>query len=291
VKVGVILPTFRDDADDAIETAHRAEALGLDGVFCYDHLWPMGQPDRPALAPFPILGLLAATTSRLTLGTLVARVGLVPDRVLVSEFATLDLLAPGRVIAGLGTGDRLSAAENRAYGIDFAPVAERLTHLRHCAATLRARGITVWLGGRRATTSDMAQQLGVAVNLWDADADEVAQQAPVTEVTWAGPALGRRAPGGSAPGGSAPGGSAPGDPAPGGDLRTTLDALGRSGATWAVFDPRAPLGAGRGGRAGRRDVPGGPGRPGWGGDRRAVALTDGVPPDQRAAPLRAGRHQ
>ncbi len=41
--------------------AHRALAAGVDGVFCYDHLWPIGQPDRPALAPFPILATLAAS--------------------------------------------------------------------------------------------------------------------------------------------------------------------------------------------------------------------------------------
>jgi hypothetical protein len=43
MRIGVILPTFRDTPDEALETAARAEALGLDGVFCYDHVWPMGQ--------------------------------------------------------------------------------------------------------------------------------------------------------------------------------------------------------------------------------------------------------
>ena len=54
-----------------------------------------------------------------------ARVGLVPNAVLAAQFVALDGLAPGRVIAGLGTGDRLSEEENRAYGIPFAPAAER----------------------------------------------------------------------------------------------------------------------------------------------------------------------
>src|ERR1700728_4195803 len=100
VKVGVMLPTFRDTPRLALSTATEAEALGIDGVFVYDHLWPMGQPGRPALSPFPVLGAIAGSTTRLAIGTLVARVGVVPDETLVAEFAALSSLAPGRVIGG-----------------------------------------------------------------------------------------------------------------------------------------------------------------------------------------------
>ena len=54
MNVGVLLPTFRDSAHDALATAAEAASHSLDGVFAYDHLWPMGQPERPALAPFPV---------------------------------------------------------------------------------------------------------------------------------------------------------------------------------------------------------------------------------------------
>jgi len=67
---------------------------GLDGVFCYDHLWPMGQPEPP-LAPFPLLAAIARPTRALG-GTLVARIGLVPDHVVVAEFDALAAIAPGR---------------------------------------------------------------------------------------------------------------------------------------------------------------------------------------------------
>ena len=124
-RVGVMLPTFRDSPDDALRIAAEAEELGIDGVFVYDHLWPMGRPDRPALSPFPVLGAIAARSARLWLGTLVARVGVVPDEVLIAEFATLAHLAPGRVVAGIGTGDRLSFNENRAYGVALDSAADR----------------------------------------------------------------------------------------------------------------------------------------------------------------------
>ena len=80
MRTGVVLPTFRQTPDQAFAAADEAVAGGVDGVFCYDHIWPMSQPERPALAPFPVLGAL---TARLApnddgrggpfLGTLVAR--------------------------------------------------------------------------------------------------------------------------------------------------------------------------------------------------------------------------
>ena len=85
IRAGRRLPTFRDTPDAAFEAADEAVAAGVDGLFCYDHIWPIGQPERPALAPFPILGALAArfqpdgATGGPFLGTLVARVGLVPN--------------------------------------------------------------------------------------------------------------------------------------------------------------------------------------------------------------------
>jgi len=221
MRTGVVLPTFRDSPDEAFAVAADAVAAGVDGLFCYDHLWPMGQPDRPALAPFPLLGALA---TRLPvrpggdgpfLGTLVARIGLVPNEVLAAQFTALAHLAPGRVIAGLGTGDRLSAEENRAYGIAFPPAAERRTALVELARALRAEGMTVWVAGGPAGRTEEVHAAGAALNLWDAGADLVADRASgpdAVEVTWAGP---------------------PPQAEP--SLRERLSVLRRAGATWAVF--------------------------------------------------------
>ena len=48
MKLGILLPLFRTDIADARAAAAEAEAVGLDGVFAYDHLWPIGHPERPA---------------------------------------------------------------------------------------------------------------------------------------------------------------------------------------------------------------------------------------------------
>ena len=149
MKVGITLPQFRDSADEALDAGRRAEALGIDGVFVFDHLWPMGQPGRPALSSGPLLGALAAVTSTVHLGTLVARIGLVPDDVLVEVLCGVDSLSGGRLVAGIGTGDRLSREENDAYGIPFEAADIRRQRLTSVAMAVAGAGIPVWIGGGR----------------------------------------------------------------------------------------------------------------------------------------------
>jgi alkanesulfonate monooxygenase SsuD/methylene tetrahydromethanopterin reductase-like flavin-dependent oxidoreductase (luciferase family) len=218
VKTGVILPSFQDTADEALAVARRADELGVDGVFCYDHLWPMGEPGRPALAPFPLLAAITASTARVAVGTLVARVGLVPDAVLLAEVDALSALAPGRVVTALGTGDRLSATENEAYGVPFAPPSERRAALRRCVRALRERGVPVWVGGGANPTVRVAEEEGVAVNLWAAAPELVALQSRRSEVTWAGPA-----------------------PKSLTAVEALTGELAEAGATWAVFGWPVPL--------------------------------------------------
>jgi alkanesulfonate monooxygenase SsuD/methylene tetrahydromethanopterin reductase-like flavin-dependent oxidoreductase (luciferase family) len=188
VKIGVTLPQFRSQADSALEGALRAESLGLDGVFCFDHLWPMGQPDRPALSSAPLLGALAASTSTISVGTLVARVGLLPDHVLVAVLSSLSVISNGRFIAGLGTGDHLSRPENEAFGLPFESADERRARLLAVASAVQRQGIPVWVGGGLPKTIELAKPLGAAVNLWEGDPMKVAElTATGIEVTWGGP--------------------------------------------------------------------------------------------------------
>ncbi|MGA2836575.1 MAG: LLM class flavin-dependent oxidoreductase [Acidimicrobiales bacterium] len=212
MKVGITLPQFRDEADTALEAARRAEELGIDGVFCFDHLWPMGQPGRPALSPGPLLGALAASTTDIALGTLVARIGLLPDGVLVDMLCGVHAISGGRCIAGIGTGDRLSREENDAYGIPFEPAEIRRERLGSVAAAVVAAGVPVWVGGGRSEMVALARATGAAVNVWQVDVDQVASLAGQgVEVTWGGPVGGTAA-----------------------DAAAALGAVAAAGATWAV---------------------------------------------------------
>jgi len=186
MKIGVVLPTFCDRPDEALRVAADAADLDIDGVFAYDHLWPMKNRNRPALAPFPILSQIAAQHQNLFVGPLVARIGMVTDDVLISQFRALNAVSPGHVIAALGTGDSLSREENDAYGIGFDPPDVRRSHLRTCADVLSAEGFEVWIGGGARATLELAEQRGLSVNLWGASVEALIDQSQRTPVTWAG---------------------------------------------------------------------------------------------------------
>lgn len=188
MKVGVTLPQFSDRADLAIAAAQESERLGLDGVFCFDHLWPIGQPDRPALAWGPLLGAVAASTSTIALGSLVARIGLLPDPMLAGALISLSAISGGRFIAGLGTGDRLSRAENEAFGIPFESADERRRHLAEVASAVQAAGTPTWIGGGQPATIELARTLGSSVAVWSSDPSEVAALVSTgVDVVWGGP--------------------------------------------------------------------------------------------------------
>ncbi len=222
MRIGVTVPSFREDASP-VDAAVLAERLGFDGVFVFDHLWPIGRPDRPSLSAMPLLGAIAAATDAVTVGSLVARIGLLPDPVLVASLRSLDTISGGRFVAGLGVGDHLSAQENLAYGIPYAPREERLSSLEGCASALMDCGVTVWIGGR-ARTIEIARDVGAIVNLWGAGPDEIASVRDdyATEVTWGGIA-------GQVPGQTDQTGRPSAD-----DIAGNLSELGVAGATWAV---------------------------------------------------------
>ncbi len=207
MKLGVLLPTFRTSSDEALATAERAASGGLDGVFAFDHLWPMGSSTRPALAPFPVLSAVAARWATLSVGPLVARVSLVGTAKLVEQFATLDALAPGRVLAALGTGDQLSRDEDLAYGLGYPPAAERRAMLRDVATAL-PKTMTLWVGAGLPATNRLARELGAVINLWGVAPEDVVEVGKDGPVSWGGPL--------------------------GDDAHATLTALMDAGATWAV---------------------------------------------------------
>jgi alkanesulfonate monooxygenase SsuD/methylene tetrahydromethanopterin reductase-like flavin-dependent oxidoreductase (luciferase family) len=219
----VTLPSFRDDAS-AIGAAREAERLGFDGVFVFDHLWPMGQPQRPALSAMPLLGAVEAVTERIVVGSLVARIGLLSDELLVASLRSLDRIAPGRFVAGIGTGDSESAPENIAFGISYEHADRRIESLRWCASRLIGEGVNVWIGGGSrpgSLATALAFELGATVNLWQASVAAIAAvvERGLKDVTWGG-VVGRP-----------PG--VPSDPSVE-EIARHLDSLAKAGVSWAV---------------------------------------------------------
>ena len=112
----------------------------------------MGTPTRPSLAPLPVLAAVARANPTLVVGPLVARIGLVGTPHLIEQYTTLHAVAPGRVIATLGSGDKLSAAENVAYDIPARDADERRALMAETARAL-VPTMPVWFGAGNDTTN------------------------------------------------------------------------------------------------------------------------------------------
>ncbi|TMR89894.1 LLM class flavin-dependent oxidoreductase [Nonomuraea basaltis] len=122
LRIGYLLPT-RDwtvlgnrDLPDLVEQARAAEEMGFDSVWAGDS--PVTRPRADALM---VLAAAAAVTDRIVLGTAVLLPALRHPLLLAHQLATLDGLAGGRLIAGMGAGfaHPYTEAQFRASGVDF----------------------------------------------------------------------------------------------------------------------------------------------------------------------------
>ncbi|MEO1064132.1 MAG: LLM class flavin-dependent oxidoreductase [Actinomycetota bacterium] len=103
LRLGVLLlPT--DPWPESVARAQRLEAQGFDHLWVYDHLSWRRYHDRPWHATFPWLTGLAAATSRIRLGTMVANPNLRHPLVLAKDAMTIDHISEGRLTVGLGAG-------------------------------------------------------------------------------------------------------------------------------------------------------------------------------------------
>lgn len=138
VLLGVTLDQFTDDADRFVSSARRAEELGFDSVWVFDHLWPLtGGKERPIFEAWSALSWLAGATERLTLGTLVTRSSLRHPVVLSKMAATVGSIAPGRLILAIGSGDEKSRAENESFGIPYFAGPDRIEQLETTVRVVR----------------------------------------------------------------------------------------------------------------------------------------------------------
>src|SRR5438132_12561921 len=133
---GLLLPSrevllWRDsDLSFVIDAARRAEASGYDSVWVGDSLLA-----RPRGEPLTLLAALAGATKRVALGTAVLLPLLRHPISMAHAVATLDRLAEGRVILGIGPGAELPGthAELKALGVPSnRRVGDMLTAVERC---------------------------------------------------------------------------------------------------------------------------------------------------------------
>src|SRR5437879_13866154 len=97
-------PTETPDVSAILRYAERAEALGFESLWAWDHVILGVEPAFPILDAVGILTAIAARTSRIKLGTGVLVLPLRNPTAAAKALRTLHLLSKGRLIAGAGGG-------------------------------------------------------------------------------------------------------------------------------------------------------------------------------------------
>ena len=121
LKVGIQLPEVEREVrwPELLDMTRAIEDLGFDSVWVGEHLLYRWE-DRPARGPWEawtLLAAIAASTSRIELGPLVACTNFHNPALLAKQAVTIDELSGGRFVLGLGAG--WNETEFRAYGYPY----------------------------------------------------------------------------------------------------------------------------------------------------------------------------
>jgi alkanesulfonate monooxygenase SsuD/methylene tetrahydromethanopterin reductase-like flavin-dependent oxidoreductase (luciferase family) len=147
VKIGALCWNQYTDWDTLMQAGLRAERLGYDTLWTWDHLYPIvGDSHGPNFEGWLTLAAWAARTERVRLGLMV---GANPYRepTLVAHMATtLDHISHGRAILGIGSA--WNGEEAHDFGYEFGSGdPERLRWLRDALPIMR--GMLALSGGPR----------------------------------------------------------------------------------------------------------------------------------------------
>ncbi len=174
------------DIDDVVAIARAAESLGYFHLTCSEHVViPSNVADARGSRywdPLATFGYLAAVTSRIRLATNVLVLGYHHPLEIAKRYGTLDQVARGRLILGLGVGsleeefellgapfvDRGARADDAISALRVSLSTERPTYegtyfnygdvvLDPCA---RQSAVPIWIGGRTARSLRRAVELG-----------------------------------------------------------------------------------------------------------------------------------
>ena len=110
-------PTETPDIDALYSYAQRAEALGFESLWAWDHVILGVEPSFPILDSITTLGAIAARTRRIKLGTGVLVLPLRNPVVAAKALGSLDVISGGRLVLGVAAG--WYAREFDAVGVPF----------------------------------------------------------------------------------------------------------------------------------------------------------------------------
>ena len=155
MRVELAINPFDADVRDMVAVAQAAEAMGVSAVWVADHFSGAVVNRRWSRDPFVVLGAIAARTTSVHLGVLVANMMNRHVAHLASSLNTLQSVAPDRVRCGIGSGaapNSQFAVEQDMVGTQLGDLASRRTGLVDTIEALRV----IWSGGRNHPAAGVA---------------------------------------------------------------------------------------------------------------------------------------
>src|SRR6266545_1094222 len=118
IKLGALCWNQYTDWPGLLEAGRRAERLGYDTLWTWDHLYPIvGNPEGPIFEGWLTLAAWAQATERIRIGLMVGANTFREPSLTAKMATTLDHISGGRAI--LGIGGAWFRTEHEAYGLAF----------------------------------------------------------------------------------------------------------------------------------------------------------------------------
>jgi F420-dependent oxidoreductase-like protein len=160
VRIGALCWNQYTDWPTFLEAGVRAERLGYDSLWTWDHLYPIvGSHEGPMFEAWLTLAAWAQRTERIRLGLMVGANTFRNPAVVAKMATTLDHQAGGRVTLGIGAA--WFETEHRAFGLEYGDgPPERLRWLAEALPVIRGmlRGETPSAAGRHFTMHEVRNE-------------------------------------------------------------------------------------------------------------------------------------
>jgi len=138
--VDVLLDTFGAAWGDVRDAANAASDAGFSGIWTFDHVDGRVYDAPHVLEGWTVLSALAASVADVMIGPLVLNVANRNPGIVAAMTATLQQIAAGRLLIGLGAGARPGtqyAREQRAIGQPVYADGQRRVQVEHCIDDVR----------------------------------------------------------------------------------------------------------------------------------------------------------